>query len=240
MNPEKFVLELSKHNFELTDKQKQQFKLYFKMLIEVNEHVNLTRITEEDEVYLKHFYDSITPLFTFGAVFKDGATLCDVGAGAGFPSIPLKILKPGLKVTIVDSLQKRLNFLKDLISELGLTDVELVHGRAEDVGQNNLYRERFDIVTARAVARMSVLSEYCLPLVKKGGYFVALKGPKAEDELDDGKKALEVLGGKLIKDEELTLPESEEERTLVLVQKVKSTPKKYPRQAGTPRRKPIH
>ena len=240
MNPEKFVLELSKHNFELTDKQKQQFKLYFKMLIEVNEHVNLTRITEEDEVYLKHFYDSITPLFTFGAVFKDGATLCDVGAGAGFPSIPLKILKPGLKITIVDSLQKRLNFLKDLISELGLTDVELVHGRAEDVGQNKLYRERFDIVTARAVARMSVLSEYCLPLVKKGGYFVALKGPKAEDELDDGKKALEVLGGKLIKDEELTLPESEEERTLVLVQKVKSTPKKYPRQAGTPRRKPIH
>lgn len=240
MNPEKFVLELSKHNFELTDKQKQQFKLYFKMLIEVNEHVNLTRITEEDEVYLKHFYDSITPLFTFGAVFKDGATLCDVGAGAGFPSIPLKILKPGLKVTIVDSLQKRLNFLKDLISELGLTDVELVHGRAEDVGQNKLYRERFDIVTARAVARMSVLSEYCLPLVKKGGYFVALKGPKAEDELDDGKKALEVLGGKLIKDEELTLPASEEERTLVLVQKVKYTPKKYPRQAGTPRRKPIH
>lgn len=240
MNPEKFVLELSKHNFELTDKQKQQFKLYFKMLIEVNEHVNLTRITEEDEVYLKHFYDSITPLFTFGAFFKDGATLCDVGAGAGFPSIPLKILKPGLKVTIVDSLQKRLNFLKDLISELGLTDVELVHGRAEDVGQNKLYRERFDIVTARAVARMSVLSEYCLPLVKKGGYFVALKGPKAEDELDDGKKALEVLGGKLIKDEELTLPASEEERTLVLVQKVKSTPKKYPRQAGTPRRKPIH
>lgn len=240
MNPEKFVLELSKHNFELTDKQKQQFKLYFKMLIEVNEHVNLTRITEEDEVYLKHFYDSITPLFTFGAVFKDGATLCDVGAGAGFPSIPLKILKQGLKVTIVDSLQKRLNFLKDLISELGLTDVELVHGRAEDVGQNKLYRERFDIVTARAVARMSVLSEYCLPLVKKGGYFVALKGPKAEDELDDGKKALEVLGGKLIKDEELTLPASEEERTLVLVQKVKSTPKKYPRQAGTPRRKPIH
>lgn len=240
MNPEKFVLELSKHNFELTDKQKQQFKLYFKMLIEVNEHVNLTRITEEDEVYLKHFYDSITPLFTFGAVFKDGATLCDVGAGAGFPSIPLKILKPGLKVTIVDSLQKRLNFLKDLISELGLTDVELVHGRAEDVGQNKLYRERFDIVTARAVARMSVLSEYCLPLVRKDGYFVALKGPKAEDELDDGKKALEVLGGKLIKDEELTLPASEEERTLVLVQKVKSTPKKYPRQAGTPRRKPIH
>ena len=240
MNPEKFVLELSKHNFKLTDKQKQQFKLYFKMLIEVNEHVNLTRITEEDEVYLKHFYDSVTPLFALGEVFKDNATLCDVGAGAGFPSIPLKILRPTLKVTIVDSLQKRLNFLKDLIAQLDLTDVTLVHGRAEDVGQNKLYREKFDIVTARAVARMSVLSEYCLPLVKKGGYFVALKGPKAEDELDDGKKALEVLGGKLIKDEELTLLESQEERTLVLVKKIKATPKKYPRQAGTPRRKPIH
>lgn len=239
MNPEKFVLELSKHNFELTDKQKEQFKLYFKFLIEVNEHVNLTRITEENEVYLKHFYDSITPLFVFGDVFKEGATFCDVGAGAGFPSIPLKILVPSLKVTIVDSLAKRLTFLKELIAKLDLIDMELVHGRAEDVGQNKLYREKFDIVTARAVAKMSVLSEYCLPLVKKGGYFVALKGPKAEDELDEGKKALAVLGGKLIKDEELTLPETTEERTLVLVKKVKETPKKYPRQAGTPRRKPI-
>ncbi|MDN6040348.1 MAG: 16S rRNA (guanine(527)-N(7))-methyltransferase RsmG, partial [Lactobacillus sp.] len=220
-------------------KQKEQFKLYFKFLIEVNELVNLTRITEENEVYLKHFYDSITPLFVFGDVFKDGATLCDVGAGAGFPSIPLKILKPSLKVTIVDSLAKRLTFLKDLIAKLGLDNVELVHGRAEDVGQNKLYREKFDIVTARAVAKMSVLSEYCLPLVKKDGYFVALKGPKAEDEMDEGKKALAVLGGKLIKDEELTLPGTTEERTLVLVKKVKETPKKYPRQAGTPRRKPI-
>ncbi|AEG41062.1 16S rRNA (guanine(527)-N(7))-methyltransferase RsmG [Lactobacillus kefiranofaciens] len=240
MNPEKFILELSKHNFQLTDKQKEQFKLYFNFLIEFNQHVNLTRITAEDEVYLKHFYDSITPLFVFGTIFKDGASLCDVGAGAGFPSIPLKILKPTLRVTIVDSLAKRLTFLKELIAKLGLDNVELVHGRAEDVGQNKLYREKFDIVTARAVARMSVLSEYCLPLVKQGGYFVALKGPKAQAELDDGSKAITTLGGKLIKAEELTLPESEEERTLVLMQKIKPTPKKYPRQAGTPRRKPIH
>ena len=159
MNPEKFILELSKHNFQLTDKQKEQFKLYFNFLIEFNQHVNLTRITAEDEVYLKHFYDSITPLFVFGTIFKDGASLCDVGAGAGFPSIPLKILKPTLRVTIVDSLAKRLTFLKELIAKLGLDNVELVHGRAEDVGQNKLYREKFDIVTARAVARMSVLSE---------------------------------------------------------------------------------
>lgn len=238
MNPEEFFLELSKHNFELTDKQKRQFKLYFKFLIEVNKSVNLTRITEESEVYLKHFYDSLTPLLIFEDVFVKGATLCDVGAGAGFPSIPLKILRPDLKVTIVDSLAKRLTFLKELAAKLEL-DVELVHGRAEDVGQNEHYREKFELVTARAVAKMRVLSEYCLPLVKKGGYFVALKGPKAEEELNEGQKAIAVLGGKLIEDKELILPQTSEERTLVLVQKVKETPKKYPRQAGTPRRKPI-
>ena len=239
MNPEQFDQELKKHNFELTQEQKEQFKIYFTELITANEHVNLTRITEEEDVYLKHFFDSLTPLFTFKKVFVEGATLCDVGAGAGFPSIPLKILMPDLKVTIVDSLAKRLTFLKDLIAKLNLGDVNLVHGRAEDVGQNKLYREKFDLVTARAVANMTVLSEYCLPLVKKDGYFVALKGPKAEDELENSKKALQVLGGKLIDEEELTLPDTNEERTLVLVKKVKLTPKKYPRQAGTPRRKPI-
>lgn len=239
MDPQQFIQELSKHNFKITKEQEEQFKIYFKELIETNKVVNLTRITEESDVYLKHFFDSVTPLFTFGEVFKDGSSLCDVGAGAGFPSIPLKILMPSLKVTIVDSLAKRLKFLESLIKKLNLSDVELVHGRAEDVGQNPKYREKFDLVTARAVANMTVLSEYCLPLVKKGGYFVALKGPKAADELTDSQKALSVLGGKLIKDEELTLPDSDEERTLVLVEKVKNTPKKYPRQAGTPRRKPI-
>lgn len=239
MDPQQFIQELSKHNFKITKEQEEQFKIYFKELIETNKVVNLTRITEENDVYLKHFFDSVTPLFTFGEVFKDGSSLCDVGAGAGFPSIPLKILMPSLKVTIVDSLAKRLKFLESLIKKLNLSDVELVHGRAEDVGQNPKYREKFDLVTARAVANMTVLSEYCLPLVKKGGYFVALKGPKAADELTDSQKALSVLGGKLIKDEELTLPDSDEERTLVLVEKVKNTPKKYPRQAGTPRRKPI-
>ena len=239
MNPDKFIEELSKHNIDLTEKQKKQFQLYFEDLIETNKHVNLTRITEEKDVYLKHFYDSITPLFEFGDVFKENMTLCDVGAGAGFPSIPIKIIMPSLKITIVDSLAKRLTFLKGLVEKLGLSDVELVHGRAEDVGQNSKYREKFDLVTARAVANMTVLSEYCLPLVKKDGYFIALKGPKAEDELKTGQKALSVLGGKLIKDKELTLPNSDEERTLVLIKKIKNTPKKYPRQAGTPRKTPI-
>lgn len=239
MNPEQFVQELAKHNFDLTDKQKTQFEQYFKDLVETNEHVNLTRITDKEDVYLKHFFDSITPLLTFKDVFTKGATLCDVGAGAGFPSIPLKILLPDLKITIVDSLAKRLTFLKGLIAKLGLSEVELVHGRAEDVGQNKLYREHFDLVTARAVANMTVLSEYCLPLVKKGGYLVALKGPKAEGELEESSKAIQVLGGEKVSETELTLPNSDEERTLILIKKIKQTPKKYPRQAGTPRRKPI-
>ncbi|WEV40023.1 16S rRNA (guanine(527)-N(7))-methyltransferase RsmG [Lactobacillus sp. ESL0684] len=239
MNPEQFVRELAKHNFTLTEVQIKQFKRYFTSLIAANQHVNLTRITDEDDVYLKHFFDSLTPLLVFGDIIKTDSTVCDVGAGAGFPSIPLKILRPDLKLTIVDSLGKRLNFLQDLIKDLQLTEVELVHGRAEDVGQNKLYRAHFDLVTARAVANMAVLSEYCLPLVKSHGYFIALKGPKAKSELNDGQKAITTLGGKVIADQELQLPLSDEERTLILVQKVQTTPKKYPRQAGTPHRKPI-
>lgn len=240
MNPEQFVQELSKRNFKLNEKQINQFNQYFTSLIETNKKVNLTRITEKDEVYLKHFWDSITPLFTFGSVLKAADTLCDVGAGAGFPSIPLKIMLPELKVTIVDSLGKRLNFLQGLITQLNLKNVTLVHGRAEDVGQNKQYREQFDVVTARAVANMAVLSEYCLPLIKESGNFIALKGPKAEDELKSAQKALKVLGGKVIAVKELQLPRSTEERTLILIEKVQVTPKKYPRQAGTPHRKPIH
>ena len=240
MNPEQFVQELSKCNFKLNENQINQFNQYFNSLIEANKHVNLTRITAEDDVYLKHFYDSITPLLTFSTVFKSSSSLCDVGAGAGFPSIPLKIMMPELQVTIVDSLGKRLNFLQGLITQLNFKNVALVHGRAEDVGQNKQYREQFDIVTARAVANMAVLSEYCLPLVKKGGNFIALKGPKAEDELKSSQKALTTLGGKAIALKELQLPQSTEDRTLILVKKVQPTPKKYPRQAGTPHRKPIH
>ena len=240
MNPEQFVQELSKRNFKLNENQINQFNQYFTSLIEANKHVNLTRITAENEVYLKHFYDSITPLLTFSTVLKSSSSLCDVGAGAGFPSIPLKIMLPELQITIVDSLGKRLNFLQGLITQLNLKNVTLVHGRAEDVGQNKHYREQFDIVTARAVANMAVLSEYCLPLVKNGGNFIALKGPKAEDELKLSQKALKTLGGKAIALKELQLPQSTEDRTLILVKKVQPTPKKYPRQAGTPHRKPIH
>lgn len=239
MNPEIFAEELANYGFKLSSKQKEQFATYYNKLIEFNKKVNLTRITDKNEVYLKHFFDSITPLLEFSDLFKGEKSLCDVGAGAGFPSLPIKILCPDLSITIVDSLGKRLNFLDELVSDLSLDKVTLVHSRAEDAGQNKNLREKFDLVTGRAVARMSVLSEYCLPLAKVDGYLVALKGPKAQDELAEAKNAIEVLGGSVKEVKELTLPDTDDERTLIVVKKVKATPKKYPRQAGTPNRKPL-
>lgn len=239
MNPEIFAEELANYGFKLSSKQKEQFATYYNKLIEFNKKVNLTRITDKNEVYLKHFFDSITPLLEFSDLFKGEKSLCDVGAGAGFPSLPIKILCPDLSITIVDSLGKRLKFLDELVSDLSLDKVTLVHSRAEDAGQNKNLREKFDLVTGRAVARMSVLSEYCLPLTKVDGYLVALKGPKAQDELADAKNAIEVLGGSVKEVKELMLPDTDDERTLIVVKKVKATPKKYPRQAGTPSRKPL-
>lgn len=239
MNPEIFAEELANYGFKLSSKQKEQFATYYNKLIEFNKKVNLTRITDKNEVYLKHFFDSITPLLEFSDLFKGEKSLCDVGAGAGFPSLPIKILCPDLSITIVDSLGKRLKFLDELVSDLSLDKVTLVHSRAEDAGQNKNLREKFDLVTGRAVARMSVLSEYCLPLAKVDGYLVALKGPKAQDELADARNAIEVLGGSVKEVKELMLPDTDDERTLIVVKKVKATPKKYPRQAGTPSRKPL-
>lgn len=239
MNPEIFAEELANYGFKLSSKQKKQFATYYNKLIEFNKKVNLTRITDKNEVYLKHFFDSITPLLEFSDLFKGEKSLCDVGAGAGFPSLPIKILCPDLSITIVDSLGKRLKFLDELVSDLSLDKVTLVHSRAEDAGQNKNLREKFDLVTGRAVARMSVLSEYCLPLAKVDEYLVALKGPKAQDELAEAKNAIEVLGGSVKEVKELMLPDTDDERTLIVVKKVKATPKKYPRQAGTPNRKPL-
>ncbi|WP_353989754.1 16S rRNA (guanine(527)-N(7))-methyltransferase RsmG [Pediococcus argentinicus] len=240
MNSEEFRQKLSEQGWNLTDDQIQQFAIYFKMLVETNENVNLTAITEESEVYLKHFYDSIIPLLEIPDYFTENAGLCDVGAGAGFPSIPMKILFPSLKVTIVDSLNKRITFLKQLVDELGLTDVELVHDRAETFGgKKSPYRAKFDLVTARAVARLSVLSELCLPLVKKNGYFIALKAASTEQELTNAKQAITILGGKLISDQKLFLPNDEGERHLVVIEKTKDTPNKYPRKPGTPNKEPI-
>ncbi|MDM7516700.1 16S rRNA (guanine(527)-N(7))-methyltransferase RsmG [Lentilactobacillus sp. TOM.63] len=240
MNNDQFLKALLDKGIEVTDKQMSQFDAYFKLLVEVNEHVNLTTITERSAVYLKHFYDSITPAFFVSQIQTDPLTICDVGAGAGFPSIPLKILFPQLKVTIVDSLNKRINFLKTLIKTLGLDGVEFYHARAEEFGgKKSPHRQSFDIVTARAVARMTVLSELCLPLVKKGGKLIAMKAAKAEDELTDAKAAIQLLGGQVSDDYEFTLPISDELRHIIVINKINDTPKKYPRKPGTPNREPL-
>jgi len=238
MNPELFQTTLEKENFPIDAKKMQQFNDYLLLLQEWNNKVNLTAIIEEEEVYLKHFYDSLT-LTRYLDFEKEPLKICDVGAGAGFPSIPLKILYPHLEVTIVDSLKKRINFLDILVDELNLDNVHLYHERAEDFGQNKKFRNSFDIVTARAVANMSVLAEFCLPLTKNGGTFAAMKGSKVSAELNTSKNAIKTLGGKTQKLETFDLPEDAGERSIVLVNKEKKTPKKYPRQAGTPNRKPL-
>ncbi|MEJ8777129.1 16S rRNA (guanine(527)-N(7))-methyltransferase RsmG [Pseudogracilibacillus sp. ICA-222130] len=237
MNLDTFITALQEHHIHLNETQIAQFETYFEELVAWNEKVNLTAITEKEEVYVKHFYDSISPSFYFD--FNEVQTICDVGAGAGFPSIPLKICFPHLQVTIVDSLKKRINFLEHLSNSLKLENTTFVHARAEDFGQHKDFRESFDVVTARAVARMSVLSELCLPLTKVNGVFLALKGASAAEELAEGKKAIKVLGGEVVKMDTFSLPVEDSERTIYTIKKVKNTHKKYPRKAGTPAKSPI-
>ncbi|MCH4404618.1 16S rRNA (guanine(527)-N(7))-methyltransferase RsmG [Staphylococcus haemolyticus] len=228
--------ELSEHGIELSDKQKEQFQTYYRLLVEWNEKMNLTSIIDEHEVYLKHFYDSITPSFYYD--FNQPLTICDVGAGAGFPSIPLKIVYPELKVTIVDSLNKRIQFLNHLAAELGLTQVSFVHDRAETFGKG-VNRETYNVVTARAVARLTVLSELCLPLVKKGGQFIALKSSKGEEELEEAQFGISILGGVFSDSYTFDLPEDAGERQMIIIDKRRQTSKKYPRKPGTPNKSPL-
>jgi len=234
---EQFEAKLREKGIALSKKQLDQFETYFTTLVEWNEKMNLTAITEKADVYLKHFYDSITASFYFD--FTKPFHLCDVGAGAGFPSIPLKIVYPHIQVTIVDSLNKRISFLNNLANVLNLENVQFVHDRAETFGVNPAYRESFDVVTARAVARMSVLSEFCLPLAKVGGHFIAMKALNAKDELEMGKKAITTLGGKVEKVYTFTLPMEDSERNILIIKKERQTPKKYPRKPGTPGKAPI-
>ncbi|WP_182200346.1 16S rRNA (guanine(527)-N(7))-methyltransferase RsmG [Paraliobacillus salinarum] len=237
MNAETFADRLKEHGIELSEKQKNQFDIYFNTLIEWNQKINLTAITEEEEVYLKHFYDSITAAFYFD--FTKEIHLCDVGAGAGFPSIPLKICFPHIKVTIVDSLQKRITFLNQLAHNLDLDGVAFYHDRAELFGKQEQFRHSFDVVMARAVARTSVLSELCLPLCKTGGTFIAMKGPNAVTEIEDAKAAIELLGGEINEVNTFELPEDSGERNIIIFNKKRKTPKKYPRKPGVPNKTPI-
>lgn len=197
--------------------------------------MNLTAITEPDEVAVKHMIDSMLAYEPEMA----GKTLADVGTGAGFPGVPLKIYCPQLKVTLIDSLGKRLKFLQTVIDQLGLKGIRCEHLRAEDAGRNKQHREKYDLVTARAVARLSVLSEYCLPLAKKGGMFIALKGSRFAEEIAEGEAAVKLLGGKIISQEQVKLPGLDDGRAIVKITKVKNTPAQYPRKAGTPEKQPL-
>jgi len=240
MNPEAFKQALAAKGILLDDHQMAQFATYYQLLVTTNKQFNLTTITELEEVYLKHFYDSITPAFYVTALREQPLTLCDVGAGAGFPSLPLKIAFPQLQVTIVDSLNKRINFLNELITALDLTGVQTFHDRAETfAGKKSPHRESYDLVTARAVARLSVLSELCLPLVKVGGQMVALKAANARTETAEGTYAVGQLGGQLVQDAAFTLPVTGDARHIVVIDKKRPSPKRYPRKPGTPAKQPL-
>ena len=237
MKPETFYRLLAEQNIILTDQQKAQFERYFQLLVEWNEKINLTAITEKEEVYLKHFYDSIAPILQ-GLIENQPIKLLDIGAGAGFPSLPMKILYPQLDVTIIDSLNKRINFLQFLAEELGLEGVHFYHGRAEDFAQDKKFRAQFDIVTARAVARMQVLSELTIPYLKVGGKLLALKASNAPEELTEAKNALNFLFSKVEDNISYTLPNGDP-RYITIVEKKKETPNKYPRKAGMPNKRPL-
>lgn len=232
----KFKLGAAVWGIDLQEKQLQRFSIYLDFLLQYNEKVNLTALTEEEEVMEKHFLDSLSVMQV--APLRPGMSLIDIGTGAGFPGVPLLIMEPNIQLTLLDSLKKRLNFLEELLSKLDLT-AHLVHHRAEDGAHNALYRERFDLAIARAVAPLPVLLEYCLPYVRSGGRFLAMKGPSLTEELAVSQNALHLLGGKAERDCCFQLPFSEQERRLLLVKKLRQTPAKYPRAAGVVKNKPL-
>ena len=239
MEKKRFEEEMSKKSkilgVRFSVEQMDKFYKYMNLLIEWNEKINLTAIIEPNEIILKHFIDSITILKDI----KDNSTVVDVGTGAGFPGIPLSIMNPTLKITLVDSLNKRLIFLQEVINELDLKNVELVHARAEEFGRNKKYREKFDIATSRAVANLATLSEYLLPLVKINGKAISMKAGNASQEIEGAKKAIKTLGGNINNIEEFNLPQSDIGRTIIIIDKIKETSGKYPRKPGTPSKEPI-
>ena len=237
-NLEKFKNGLQQLHIALSEKQMEQFLQYYELLVEKNKVMNLTAITEFDEVVEKHFLDSVS--LTQQLDLHQPLKVLDLGTGAGFPGIPLKIVFPELEITLMDSLNKRVLFLQDVISSLQLENIEAVHGRAEEAARNKKYRESFDLCVSRAVANISTLSEYCLPFVKIGGSFISYKSSTIEDELEDGKKGIAILGGKVKDVYKFTLPDSELQRSFVIIEKEKKTLKAYPRKAGTPSKEPLH
>lgn len=236
-NLEKFNKELEQLKLTLNEQQISQFLMFYEKLTEWNSFMNLTTVTKFDEVFLKHFADSLS--IVNGIDMSEIVTMIDVGTGAGFPGIPLKIAFPHLKVTLLDSLGKRVKFLNEVITVLKLEEIRAVHGRAEDFAKDPKYREKYDLCVSRAVANLSSLSEYCLPYVKKEGTFVSYKAKDAEDEATKAQKAIHVMGGELIKILNFQLPESDINRSLIIIEKKRYTPKSYPRKAGLPGKDPI-
>lgn len=231
----KFRNSMNSIGIELTNSQLNAFETYYDMLIDRNKVMNLTAITEFDEVIDKHFLDSV---YLFRSIkLEADYKLIDIGTGAGFPGIPLKIVFPELKITLLDSLNKRVGFLNDVIDELNLNDIEAIHGRAEDIARDKAYRASYDIAVSRAVANLSTLSEYCLPFVKIGGKFVSYKSGDCADEVDNAKAAIHLLGGKINKIDEFSY--SNNSRSFIVIDKVMNTSNKYPRKAGLPSKKPL-
>ena len=222
---------------EFTEMQYEQFIKYMRLLQEWNEKINLTAITEDKDVVKKHFIDCIKAFKS--EPIKNAKTIIDVGTGAGFPGLPIAIINPNVEVTLLDSLNKRINFLNLVVRELGLKNVKTIHSRAEDGARKPELREKFDVATSRAVANMAVLSEFCMPYVKKGGYFVALKGPAIDEELENGSNAIKILGGELQGIIEISIEETDLKHNIVEVKKVKNCSKTYPRKAGTVNKKPL-
>lgn len=229
--------DLKAFDVNLTDIQISQFMRYYELLTEWNSFMNLTAITEFDEVCKKHFVDSVSLIKAYDLSQK--LSVIDIGTGAGFPGIPLKIVFPNLKITLLDSLNKRIKFLNTVIEELKLSDITAIHGRAEDYARPDRLRESFDLCVSRAVANLSTLSEYCLPYVKKGGYFISYKSEKIETESQDAKKAISLLGGRVKDRISFCLPESDIYRNLYIIEKTNETPEKYPRKAGLPAKDPL-
>lgn len=225
------------YGISLSDTQLQKFDRYQELLVEWNQKMNLTALTEPKDVAIKHMIDSVSVYDE--KWFSEGMSVIDVGTGAGFPGLPLKILCPSLKVTLLDSLNKRVKFLETVVSELGLSDIVCVHARAEEAARQKQYREKFDAVVSRAVARLPILAEYDLPFVRVGGFFAAMKGAKYEEEAEEAKKAVKLLGGGEPVLREIKLPGLEDKRGIIYIRKEKKTPSVYPRKAGTPEKNPI-
>lgn len=232
---------LEQLSITLSGEQKQQFLTYYEYLVEKNKVMNLTAITEYEEVITKHFLDSLAVVKT--SCFKPeklaGKRLIDIGTGAGFPGIPLKIAFPELEILLLDSLNKRINFLNEITEMLGLTKINTVHGRAEDYAKQKGYRERFDFCVSRAVANLSTLSEYCIPFVKQGGCFISYKSGSVDQELIQAEKAVKILGGQREEVVRFSLADTDMDRSFVVIRKAKPTPKKYPRKAGLPSKEPL-